>query len=394
MTMRVCGVTVPPPVAALSAAYRITEIPRRPEPSQPGPARPDGGDPGRAQRAAALVAAYHAGIAQPDGTVAFGWVRVAAGGPVLMIAAGDTLVGSVDAADGEVLLALPGGARGRALPPGELAGLLGQLGCWREIAGISDGLPALPGETRWPGSAGASGRAGLSLDEGLLGSWTGPFGWLVTAEPVTTAELRTLSEEVGLRQRIAEGSADRFPERAAQGRRLRERHAELQRGLSTGVWRITIAAGGKDEPSAARIAGLLCASADLEGLPYALSPAPFGPGSALEPGGDAVPASPFYGSTQLLAALAQPPESEVPGVRLALRPDFDVTPDQPAGGPPGEAAGIELGEILARNLRAAGPLALSRDSLNRHVFVCGATGAGKSQTVRSLLEAATGQGVP
>jgi DNA helicase HerA-like ATPase len=394
MTMRVCGVTVSATVPAGCAAYRITEIPRRPEPSQPGPARPDGGDPGRPQRAAALVAAYHAGIAQPAGTVAFGWVRAAAGGPVLMIAAGDALVGSVDAADGEVLLALPGGARARALPPGELAGLLGQLGCWREIAGISDGLLTLPGETGVPGTAVASGRAGLSLDEGLLGSWTGPFGWLVTAEPVTPAELRALSEEVGLRQQIAEGSADRFPERAAQGRRLRERHAELQRGMSTGVWRITIAAGGRDEPSAARIAGLLCASADLEGLPYALSPAPFGRGSALEPSGDAVPASPFYGSTQLLAALARPPESEVPGIRLALRPDFDVTPEQAAGGPPDGPPGIELGQILDRNLRAAGPLVLPRDSLNRHVFVCGATGAGKSQTVRSLLEAATRQHIP
>ena len=394
MTMRVWGMTVSAAVPAGCAAYRITEIPRRPDPSQEGPARPDGGDPGRPQRAAALVAAYHAGIANAAGTVAFGWVRSAAGGPVLMIAAGDALVGSVGPADGEVLLALPGGARGTALPPAELAGLLGRVGRWREVAGISDGLLALPGETGTPGASGAPGRAGLSLDEGLLGSWTGPFGWLVTAEPVTPAELRALSEEIALRQRIAEGSADRFPERAAQARRLRERHAELQRGLSTGLWRITIAAGGSDEPSAARIAGLLCASADLDGLPYALSPAPLGPGSALEPGGDAVPASPFYGSTQLLAALARPPESEVPGVRLALRPDFDVTPEQPAGFAPGEPTGIELGEILDRNLRAAGPLVLPRDSLNRHVFVCGATGAGKSQTVRSLLEAATRRGIP
>ena len=261
------------------AAYRITEIPRRREAS--GAARTDGCDPGRPQRAAALAAAYHAGIAKPAGTVAFGWVRAATGGPVLMIAAGDALVGSVDPADGEVLLALPGGARGTALPPAELAGLLGQLGCWREIAGISDGLLALPGETGTRGTAagpGSPGRAGLSLDEGLLGSWTGPFGWLVTAEPVTPAELRALSEEIALRQRIAEGTADRFPERAAQARRLKERHGELQRGQSTGLWRVTIAAGGRDEPSAARIAGLLCASADLEGLPYALSPAPFSPG--------------------------------------------------------------------------------------------------------------------
>ena len=38
---------------------------------------------------------------------------------------------------------------------------------------------------------------------------------------------------------------------------------------------------------------------------------------------------PVCGSTALLAALAQVPESEVPGVRLVLRPDFDVTVEQP-----------------------------------------------------------------
>ena len=228
MTMRVCDVTVSATVPAGCAAYRITEIPRRPEPSRGRAARPDGGDPGRPQRAAALVAAYHAGIARAAaGTVAFGWVRAAAGGPVLMIAAGDALVGSADPADGEVLLALPGGARGRGAAAGRarraaragrlLAGGSGDQRRAARAAGRSGSAGAA-------GGPGASGRAGLSLDEGLLGSWTGPFGWLVTAEPVTAAELRALSEEVGLRQRIAEGSADRFPERAAQARRLKERH--------------------------------------------------------------------------------------------------------------------------------------------------------------------------
>src|SRR5277367_6801861 len=125
MTVRVRDVTVFASVPAGCAAYRITEIPRRSDPSQPGTARPDGGDPGRPQRAAALVAAYHAGIASAgcagaSRTVAFGWVRPAAGGPVLMIAAGDALVGSADPAGGEVLLALPGGARGRGLQSAEL----------------------------------------------------------------------------------------------------------------------------------------------------------------------------------------------------------------------------------------------------------------------------------
>jgi len=346
------------------------------------------------------MAAYHAGIAwsaagPAGGTVAFGWVRTAAGGPVRVIAAGDALVGSADADAGEVLLALPGGARGTVLPPGELARLIDELGCWREIAVISDGLLApVEGsmETTRPGAR--AGRPGLSLDEGLLGSWTGPFGWLVIAEPVTLAELRALSEEVGLRQRLAEGAADRFPERAAQARRLKERHAELQRGVSTGLWRMTLVVGGRDEACAARIAGLLCASADLDGLPYALSPVLPPEAGKLEPGGDAVPSSPCYGSTELLAALARPPESEVPGVRLALRPDFDVAQEQPGGISPLGTSGIELGDVLDRNLMPAGPLVLPKDSLNRHVFVCGATGAGKSQTVRSLLEAATGESIP
>src|ERR1700742_2059715 len=106
-------------------------------------------------------------------------------------------------------------------------------------------------------------------------------------------------------------------------------------------------------------------------------------------GGDGVAAAPFYGSTELLAALARAPEAEVPGVRLALRPEFDVTPELVAQGP-----GVEIGHVLDRNLVSAGPFTLSAESLNRHVFVCGATGGGKSQTVRSLLEAATGLGIP
>jgi len=384
----------------LLPAYRITEIPRRGDGAAGGPRQPaESGDPGRPQRVAALAAAYHAGIADGagagGGAVAFGWVRTAAGGPVHVVAVGDALAGSaLTAAD--VLLALPGGARGRILPPGELAGLLGQLPAWREIAGISDGLLA-PADERGHGSQ-ATGQATLSLDEGLLGSWGGPFGWLVIAEPLRPGELRSLAGEAGRRQQLAEATADRFPDRAVEARRLKERHAEVERGASTGFWRIRVLAGGCDAASAARVAGLFCASAGLDGLPYALRPA--APDDqreeqAAEPGGDAVPASPFYGSTELVAALARPPECEVPGIRLALRPDFDVTPETLETGESGaDRGGIPLGEVLDRAMMPAGTFTLSRDSLNRHVFVCGATGAGKSQTVRSLLEAATGQHIP
>jgi DNA helicase HerA-like ATPase len=393
-------------------AYRITEIPRRGDGAESGQ-REECDDPGRPQRIAALVAAYHAGVvggaAAQLGTVGFGWVRTEAGGPVRVIAVGESLAGSpvnagsiggagtglAETAGGsrEVLLSLPGGARGTVMPPGGLAGMLSGLPCWREIAGISDGLLAPAGE-RGHGNRDA-GHAAPSLDEGLLGSWTGPFGWIVIAEPLCPAGLRDLADQVGRRQRLAEGAADRFPERAAEAQRLKERHAELERGTSTGFWRIRVLAGGCDKASAARVAGLFCASTALNGLPYALSPTPSAlePGTPgdpgrWEPGGDAIPSSPFCGSTDLLAALARPPEHEVPGVRLALRPDFDVTPETGLG------RDIPLGEVLDRNMMPAGPFTLARESLNRHVFVCGATGAGKSQTVRSLLEEATRQHIP
>src|SRR6188508_156031 len=85
-------------------AYRITEIPRRPDPG-PAPTSAESDDPGRIQRLAALVAAYHAGALPPSsagpgtrgngsGTVAIGWVRHNTDGPVQLLAAGPGLVGS------------------------------------------------------------------------------------------------------------------------------------------------------------------------------------------------------------------------------------------------------------------------------------------------------------
>src|ERR1051325_1189415 len=82
-------------------AHRITEIPRRPAPG-PGSASAESDDPGRIQRLAALVAAYHAGAVPPgpsgagtrgngSGTVAIGWGRHDTDGAGQLIAAGPGL---------------------------------------------------------------------------------------------------------------------------------------------------------------------------------------------------------------------------------------------------------------------------------------------------------------
>jgi len=372
-------------------ASRITEIPRRPDPGDAEAPRDPAADPGRTQRLAALIAAYHAGVgAKSNGhpALALGWVRHRAGGPVQFLAAGPGLVGSQD--DGEILLTLPGGARAQPLPRGALATLMSELPSWRAIGGISDGLR--PEAERRTGE-----RPPPTLEECLLAVWPGPFGWLLVAEPAGAGEIGEIADQVARREEQAASQAERFSDRAVAARRLQLRHAELRQGASTGLWRVRLAAGGADADAATRVAGLVCASADLAGLPYAVAPADGdarglpelmqdnGPALA---GGDAALSYPWYASTELVAALARPPEREVPGVRLALRPDFDVTPEPAAG-----REVIAVGEVLDRSRRPAGPLALPRASLNRHVFVCGATGAGKSQTVRALLEAATRAGI-
>ena len=394
-------------------AFQITEIPRRDE---DGAGRER--DPGRPQRMAALVAAYHAGE-----TVAFGWLREQAGGPVRVLAAGSALVG--DVAGAEVVLALPGGARGQVLPLGGLAGAMAGLSCWRAIGGISDGL-LVSGDEKAADKA----PFGPSLEECLLPAWGGAFGWIVLAEPVRPADLRGLADDEARRERLATTMADRFPEQDVQARRHRYRHTELRQGLSTGVWRIHLLAGGTDPAAAARVAGLVCASADLHGLPYSLTPAQTeaplaragagagftgnihpapatglrvlldtvpaveaeleAPDDLSDLDGEAGPKTPFHASTTLLTVLARTPEREIPGVRLTLRPDFDVSQEGAVDG----VASVDLGQVLDRQRMAAGPFRVPLDSLNRHVFVCGATGSGKSQTVRGLLEAASRAGVP
>jgi uncharacterized protein len=386
-------------------AWQVTSIPRRAPGA--GSAGAEDGDLLAPQRVAALAAAFHAG-----GPVAFGWAREAAGGPVRVLAAGAALGPSADG--GQALLTLPAGGRGIPVPG--VADCLARLPHWAAAGGVADAL--LAGEL--PGAAGRDVAPGL--EDGLLAAWHGPFAWLVLALPVARACLEDLA--AAAERALAAARQYEHPASRLRARRLEGRLAELRRSPATGLWQVHLLAGAVAPSAAAQVAGLVCASADLRGLPYALvpgvaagtlagllesrpAPAPALPGSPALPG--ALPAAPFPGagpdggdrddaaprfpvtaSSALLAALARPPAREVPGVRLALRPEFDVTPEAPPAAGPGVPAGV----VLDRNRMPAGPLAVPLASLNRHAFVTGATGSGKSQTIRGLLEAATGAGIP
>jgi hypothetical protein len=421
-------------VVSALPAWQLTQVPRPPQRDDED--RPGGPGNGAVQRAAELTSAWCR--AAP---VAVGWVRERAGGPVRVITAGPALAAASD--DGQDVLILPAGARGLPLPAGA-APVLAAVPCWTQLAGVCDVLLTDQGAQGLP--AGGPG-GGPSLEDGLLSAWFGPFGWLLLAEPADAGTVEELTSGAARAQLEAQRSDS--PRARLAERRAAARHEELRQAASTGLWRVHLLAGAATPEQAGQVAGLLRASTDLAGLPYALLPAR--PPAAL-PGRDrdggrparrslldepelqwAVaaerqrtaamsphqyqaapapaaasaeerwpapqPAAPFYGSTALVAALAQVPAREVPGLRMVARPQFDLTPETALV--PGTAAlagdaagGVRLGEVLDWNRIGCGDLAVPLTSLNRHVFVCGATGAGKSQTVRNLLEQATGAGIP
>jgi hypothetical protein len=399
--------------------WQLTEIPR-----------PDGDQAvGSDLRVQALASAY--GCGEP---VAVAWLRDRAGGPVRVLAAGSGLAGGQDGR--ETVLTLAVGARGVPLPDGEAARVLAELPCWTRIGGVTDVLLAdMPDDDQ---------QARPVPENGLLSAWLEAFAWLVLAEPVPEAAINNLAFDAAHQQLMAENSSS--PRSKLAARRAAARHEELRGAVTTGLWRVHMLAGGQSPAATARVARLVCACADLRGLPYALSPRrPEGslpetlarvataphlkpPAPVTAPDADSrswwdtpmnqpqqpaqqwpatefaadpasaarvadderdtpVPESPFTASTRLLAALARPPEREVPGLRFTLQPEFDVTPETVPGG-------IVAGVVLDSNRVPAGTLAIPPGSLNRHVFVTGATGSGKSQTIRHLLEQATAAGVP
>ncbi|WP_021598856.1 ATP-binding protein [Actinomadura welshii] len=326
---------------------RLLEVPR--------PDEHDGRDEWRDQRLAALVSAYHAG----GDPVLLGWRRAEAFGPTEVFVGGSGLLADRDGQD--ATLSLPAGGRGVMLPEGLAEDAMAH---WVSIGGIADGLlvddPA-PEEPARP-----------SLEDGLLSVWMQPFAWMLVAEPVEPEEARRLADDLADRQQRAQSMAEMSPEESVTALRMDKRHRELRQAATSGLWRVHLTAGAATPRAAARVAALVSASADLSRLPYALVPGAAGP---------------FEASTQLVAALARPPVREVAGVRFVMRPEFDVTPES-------AATGVRLGRVLDRNRRDVGEMSLPLSSLNRHTFVCGATGAGKSQTVRSLLTAASEAGLP
>ncbi|MER6531874.1 ATP-binding protein [Streptomyces sp. NPDC001508] len=369
------------------AAYRFHQlltVPRRPK-------DPRTEDRTAAQLTAAVTAAHavlgHRGEGRPTGFAA-AWVRPGPYRPMHFLVGGAPFfppAGEQPHGAAERPLSYPPGATARDVPPGEAAALLERMPYWLPCLGSHDALRmgnderALPTERRG------------SFDDAVA-HLPDAFAWLLLAEPLPYERLEqeraALSVQLPRLRQRENSAADRVAAERAEAR-----YRELTRALATGVWNVRVLVGAERPESALASAALLCGSGDLDDLPYVLVPArrtaPLAEAlTALTPAaaGSGPPgATPFIAPAELVAALARPPERELPGIRTVAPNRFDVTSDDTAKST--AADGFLIGDILDESLSAAGRLHVPRSTLNRHAFVCGATGSGKSQTVRSLLSA-------
>ena len=218
-----------------------------------------------------------------------------------------------------------------------------------------------------------------------------PLAWLVHARPVDDAVVGQL-----LRRLAHVLPALRNKAESAESQKLALERAEAWfREMSAwrphGWWDVEVYVGAQREDVAHQAAAALTGAPELRQGTYTLTlvppPHPYAtPGP--EAGQGVLTSDSTSGSTEipdgwasgfLLASLTRPPVREVPGVRVVKAPQFDLTAE--TVGP------VRVGEVLDANLLSCGDWSIPLTSLNRHTFVCGATGSGKSQTVRTMLEA-------
>ncbi len=304
-----------------------------------------------------------------------GWLSRGGGAPLELVTNAGPLPGD-DQPQQELLF--PWGARGEPVAGNMLADLD------RLVWGPCP-LRQAPLAPAGPDAA----EQGPTLFEAALQTLMGrEFGWLIVADPVDRIDAETdeLRSQLNILRRYEEEHARFDVERAE--RRL----AELDAYREAGLWEVRVLAGAASQQDLALIAPVLAGAAGLQAHPYRLRSAEgahdFADALAakLSDTGDGS-AVPYPATAGVLAALAGLPRGEVPGVRVLDRGHFDVTSEMAS------EQSIGLGEILDGQDRPVGTFRVPLDTLNRHAFVTGATGAGKSQTVRHMLEQLTSAGV-
>jgi hypothetical protein len=174
--------------------------------------------------------------------------------------------------------------------------------------------------------------------------------------------------------------------------------SRLKKGCSTGFWQSAICFSTNDEFSMKILQGCLyseIAKPDPLVLPPQLIPCNniinimdknqslIIPQDILNMKGNSSPALCFFANTEELSLLFALPDKNVPGYELKTGIRYPVSPPQTTFR---DFGSIELGSVCdGSNKLENVPFLLSPDDLNKHTFVCGITGSGKTNTVKNIL---------
>jgi DNA helicase HerA-like ATPase len=291
------------------------------------------------------------------------WLRAKSHGPVGILFGG-ALTAGAELRDDELFdLNCPAGSCSKKLSSRTRSTLLGGFTNWERLLLNVEPL-SLDGQR----------QRGLQLEDlfALLPSQT--MAIAVVARPLnrTAAQplLDSLSDDVERLQAYSEGQG--FA-RLKLERSLSElRHLEEWAGL--GLWDIEVWVGSSSTENCKVVAGLLSSSSNLNDKMLRVRV----PDQNNDASRDEGWSSSRTVTADLVASLIRSPTRELPGLRVSDPLTFDITP---------EVSGeFVLGNVLDATKGSGQPFSLSEGSLNRHAFVTGATGSGKSQTVRALLE--------
>jgi hypothetical protein len=353
------------------------------------------------RRTAAATSTYHR-LSLPDSrwpALVHGGLRDSSSHRLELIAGGPGVV--LPAGGGAAWVTLHAGSRAVMTDRTALSSKLAKFGAWCRLGVRLD-------ECQLTAESASAYSAFPTLDDGLLSVWDGPLSWLLVARPLPAAKIHGyLDQEIQLRwEEGRRKGITRFIDALLEGQQIETLARYLLRSIPYGLWQVDLLAGADSPEAAVQVATLLAASIDRVGVPYVIDVAPVdSDAQEPEPWTSAV-------SSEMLARLCAVPVAEVPGVRLALRSTFDVSPEEPVDDPhPGDrpdASGPEpvsasedasparvvLGDVLDHQGRQAETFTVPLSTLNRHTFICGATGSGKSQTTRHLLTQLTEAGIP
>jgi hypothetical protein len=316
------------------------------------------------------------------------WVRPYAGGPLSVFVSVEPKEDSETLGNEAMPLVFPLGARGVKTSTADVLTLLAGMS-WRQCGGQMDPLliedrgRSVALEHRWKSNP---------LDDVSAYMADVAFAWLISCDPWASQTIETELGQVrrklfGLRQ-----SRDFSQSARIESERCEGWFRELSQATPGGIWNVSIWAGAQTD-RVSRVASLLSGAAQQSVAGCLIRPWRAGGSSdgdhpevakGDEPG--LRPTTfPFAATSAVVAALVRPPETELPGLRVVALPDFDTTPELPVRGKKKPEV-VEFGAVLDRFRRPSGPLPLDLRTVNKHIFVCGATGGGKSQTVRTLLE--------